>query len=507
MTSVVESQEGAVVTLSDLHKRYGQTQALAGADLIVKGGTIHALVGENGAGKSTALGALAGRLGVHSGTINIRGEDVKKITPRVARAHGVAAIYQELTIVPTLTAMQNVYLGQTPARLGFMANPRMRKGYRALCARLRVTIPPHALAGTLPVGDQQMLEIMRALESGADILLFDEPTSALVQTERENLFRLMHELKSHGVTMVLVSHNLDEVLAHSDEVTVFRNGTNVATGPASRWTKQTLVAEMLGRAAPDLLASHRAKRAIPPTDVLQITALNVPGLLHDVHMSARSGEVLGVAGLMGSGRTTLLRTIAGLERTAEGELVVDGKAVSWPRSARAALGLGISLVPEDRKLQGLMLPMSSIENVGIASLSEFSDFGFVRRGQMAKAIGEVAEDYAIDRLRLGQPVRNLSGGNQQKVLLARWRLKNPRVFLADEPTRGIDVGAKAAILEALREFADRGATVIVVSSELEELTVVADRVVVMHQGQLVQEIDAGENGAQVDRMLAAAFGH
>jgi ABC-type sugar transport system ATPase subunit len=507
MTTATAPREQAAVTLAGLRKRYGQTQALAGAELVIRSGTIHALVGENGAGKSTALGALAGRLHVDSGTINIRGQDVKKVTPRVARSRGVAAIYQELTIVPTLTAVANVYLGQTPARLGFMAERRMRQRYRALCKRLAVTIPPNALASGLSIGDQQMLEIMRALESGADILLFDEPTSALVQTERDNLFRLMHELKAQGMTMVLVSHNLDEVLANSDEVTVFRNGTNVATGPAPSWTKSTLVGEMLGRAAPDLLASYRAKRAIPPTDVLQITNLNVPGVLDGIHMTARRGEVVGVAGLMGSGRTTLLRAIAGLERTAAGQLVVDGKEVPWPGSARAALRLGISLVPEDRKLQGLMLPMSSAENVGIASLGDFSRFGFVRRREMHKAIGGVATEYAIDRRRLRQPVRNLSGGNQQKVLLARWRLKNPLVFLADEPTRGIDVGAKASILAALREFADRGSTVVVVSSELEELTAVADRVVVMHQGALVQEIDAGQSGAQVDRMLQAAFGH
>ena len=254
-----------LIEASDLRKNFGGIAALRGASITVRSGTIHALVGENGAGKSTALGAIAGRLHVDSGSISIAGQDATRMTPRATQAMGLAAIYQELTIIPAMTACANLFLGFTPGRGGFLKQSTMRIRYRDLCARVGVSIPPEARAGDLSVADQQMLEIMRAVESGARIILFDEPTSSLVQAERETLFRIMRELRADGVTMVLVSHNLNEVLAISDEITVFRNGQTVDTAPAAQWTRDTLLAAMLGQAAPDLLASHRSgKRADPP---------------------------------------------------------------------------------------------------------------------------------------------------------------------------------------------------------------------------------------------------
>ena len=307
--------------------------------------------------------------------------------------------------------------------------------------------------------------------------------------------------------MVLVSHNLNEVLAISDEITVFRNGQTVRTAPALQWTRDTLLAAMLGQAAPDLLASHRSgKQADPRTrPVISVDNLDVPGILEGVSIESRPGEVLGIAGLVGSGRTTLLRAIAGLEPTAHGNMVLDGTEVRWPTTPRRARDLGIALVPEDRKGQGLLMLMSICENLGVANLAAYSRVGFVRRRLMKREGAEVARLFALDVSRLDQPVRNLSGGNQQKVLLARWQLAKPRVLLADEPTRGIDVGAKASILVSLRNFANAGATVIVVSSELEELTTLADRVVVLAHGRLVEALQANGSGVPADRMLAAAF--
>ena len=429
------------------------------------------------------------------------------MTPRATQALGLAAIYQELTIIPAMTACANLFLGYTPVQGGFLKQSAMRTRYRNLCARVGVSIPPEARAGNLSVADQQMLEIMRALESGARIILFDEPTSSLVQAERETLFRIMRELRADGVTMVLVSHNLNEVLAISDEITVFRNGQTVRTAPALQWTRDTLLAAMLGQAAPDLLASHRSgKQADPRTrPVISVDNLDVPGILEGVSIESRPGEVLGIAGLVGSGRTTLLRAIAGLEPTAHGNMVLDGTEVRWPTTPRRARDLGIALVPEDRKGQGLLMLMSICENLGIANLAAYSRLGFVRRSLMKREGAEVARLFALDVSRLDQPVRNLSGGNQQKVLLARWQLAKPRVLLADEPTRGIDVGAKASILVSLRNFANAGATVIVVSSELEELTTLADRVVVLAHGRLVEALQANGSGVPADRMLAAAF--
>ncbi len=352
-----------------------------------------------------------------------------------------------------------------------------------------------------------MLEIMRAVESGARIILLDEPTSSLVQAEREILFRILRELRADGVTMLLISHNLNEVLAISDEITVFRNGQAVNTAPTDQWTRDALLAAMLGQAAPDLLASHRSET---PTDaragsLISIDNLHVPGILDGISIESRPGEVLGIAGLVGSGRTTLLRAIAGLEPTARGEMVVDGTAVRWPTTARRARRLGIALVPEDRKGQGLLMHMSISENLAISNLHAYSRAGFVRRRPMKRETRDVAQMFALDTTRLDQPVRNLSGGNQQKVLLARCKLASPRVLLADEPTRGIDVGAKASILVCLRDFANAGATVIVVSSELEELTALADRVVVLAHGRLADEFLASTNGVRADRMLSAAF--
>jgi rhamnose transport system ATP-binding protein len=505
MTGVSAVNGDVVISATDLYKAFGGIAALSNASLTVRRGTIHALVGENGAGKSTVLGAIAGRLMVDSGEIVVDGHDATRLTPRDAQALGVSAIYQELMIIPALSASSNVYMGQTPARAGFIARRIIGRRFDALCKRVGVSIPADARAGDLSVADQQMLEIMRGLESGARVMLLDEPTASLVQAERDNLFRIMRDLRENGVTMVLVSHNLDEVLANSDEITVFRNGATVATAPAPSWTKTDLVAAMLGKAAPDLLASHRAT-APAGAEVVRVEDLHVPGVLEGISLHACRGEILGVAGLVGSGRTTLLRAIAGLEPTARGDLVVDGTQVPWPATVRAALGLGIALVPEDRKGQGLLLHMSSRENVGIANLKRYSGLGFVRRRQMRRDVGELLAGYALDPSRIEQPVRNLSGGNQQKVLLARWQMKNPRVFLADEPTRGIDVGAKASIMASLREFTNAGATVIVVSSELEELTVLADRVVVLSHGKLVKEMDAGLTGVGVDGMLSAAFG-
>jgi rhamnose transport system ATP-binding protein len=495
----------AAIDARGLTKSFGGISALSGVDFTVRPGTVHALVGENGAGKSTALGAIAGRLAVDSGSVTIHGVDGTNASPRATRALGIAAIYQELTIIPSLTAMANVFLGQAVSHAGVLANRRMRERYAAACTRIGVSIPATARAGDLSVADQQMLEIMRALESGARVVLLDEPTASLVQSERDVLLGLMRELRAQGVSMVLVSHNLDEVLGISDDVTVFRNGRVVASRPTGQWDKPALVAAMLGQDGLDLLADHRAPVPVTGPPLLEVRELDVPGTLESVSFSVRAGEVLGVAGLMGSGRTTIMRALAGLEPTASGRLHVDGEPRSWPRSVRSALGLGIALVPEDRKGQGLLLNMSSLENVGISNLGRFTRGGVVRKGLMRKDVAAVASTFAVDTARLDQPVGTLSGGNQQKVLLTRWRMRRPRVFLADEPTRGIDVGAKASILSSLRRFASEGAAVVVVSSELEELTAVADRVVVVSQGRLVQELTAGSTGIPVADMLSAAF--
>lgn len=494
-----------VVRCSGVAKNYGATRALSDIDIEVRPGTVHALVGENGAGKSTLLGVLAGRVRPSSGGVEVFGEPVDFGDPRAARAHGIVAIYQELTIVPALSAIANVFLGQPLSRGGMLSEGAMRARFSRLCERLGVSIDPEVEARRLSVADQQLLEIMRALEAEAKLILFDEPTAALAQPERVALFELMRDLREDGVTMVFVSHNLDEVLDISDDVTVFRNGRLQASRPTSEWTKGRLVEAMIGGEVSDLFAHRRGSPAQNPAEILHAERVTVPGAIEDVEITVGRGEIVGVAGLVGSGRTTLLRALAGLEPAATGSLRISGQEVSWPRTARRARALGVALVPEDRKTQGLVLGLSAMENIAMSDFGRVTRGGLVSRRRMRERAGEAAGSFGFDPARLGEAAGNLSGGNQQKALLARWRYQTPKVLLADEPTRGIDVGAKGEILDTLRRFADEGIGVVVVSSELEEVAAVADRVIVLSEGRGVQELRAGDGGVPVAEMLNAAF--
>lgn len=497
--------ETPAVRCSGVAKNYGATQALSGIDVEVRPATVHALVGENGAGKSTLLGVLAGRVKPSAGSVHVFGEQEEFGNPRAAHARGIAAIYQELTIVPALSAKANVFLGQPLSRGGMLSEGAMRARFLRLCERLGVSIDPDVEARRLSVADQQLLEIMRALEVDARLILFDEPTAALAQPERVALFKLMRDLREDGVTMIFVSHNLDEVLDISDDVTVFRNGHLQASRPTPDWTKGRLVEAMLGEEVSDLFAHRRGSPTQDPAEILHAEGVTVPGAIEDVEITVHRGEIVGVAGLVGSGRTTLLRALAGLEPAATGSLRISGREVHWPRTSRRARALGVALVPEDRKTQGLVLGLSAMENIAMSGFGRVSRWGLVSRRRMRERAGEAAERFGFDRARLGEAAGNLSGGNQQKVLLARWGYQTPKVLLADEPTRGIDVGAKAEILDTLRRFADEGVGVVVVSSELEEVAAVADRVIVLSEGRRVRELRAGDGGVPVAEMLNAAF--
>jgi ABC-type sugar transport system ATPase subunit len=495
-------------------RSFGATRALDGIDLEVEAGSVHALVGQNGAGKSTLLGILAGRIAAGEGYVEVFGEPVPP-GPREARAHGIAAIYQELTTVPALSAAENVFLGRQRSRRGVIAAGAMRREFRALCGRLGREIEPDVEAGTLSVADQQMLEIMRAVQSEARVILFDEPTAALAAAERAALYRLVRELRSDGVTMILVSHNLDEVLDLADTTTVFRNGRLQASGASATWTKGRLVDAMLGEQVGQVLGgalSGEAPAAAPAprrrgaraADVLRAEAITVPGVLHGVDLAVRPGEVLGIAGLVGSGRTTLLRALAGLEPSATGAVTVGDRTVPCPTSARSARALGIALVPEDRKTQGLVLSMSVKDNIAMGDLGAVARAGTLSEARTRAAVADIATDFGLDPSRLDAPVATLSGGNQQKALLARWGFARPRVLLADEPTRGIDVGAKREIADTLRRFVDQGVGVVMVSSELEEVIAIADRIVVLAGGQAVDVVDAAGSVSVAD-ILNIAF--
>ena len=500
MLGVSEEQRNAhaAIPFDGVGKRFGETVAVDGVTLAILRGTIHALVGENGAGKSTLLGMLAGRTALSDGRIDVFGQTLQTGNVRASRSAGVVAIYQELTIVPSLSACANVFLGQTRSRFGFLSERAMRKRFNELCERLGVVISAGVLAGALSVADQQMLEIIRALESQAKVLLLDEPTSALALPERDALFRCVRELRAQGVTILLVSHNLDEVLSIADDISVCRDGRLIRTANVADWTKASLVAAMLGHAA---APPTKRRSAVSIEPFLRADAVTAPNKIDNISVAVGKGEIVGLGGLVGSGRTTLLRALCGLERDSTGRLWIDGKERRWPTSPLQALELGIALIPEDRK-QGLVLGLPAQENVVLANLHATARAGFISERRVHECAVSAMRGYHFDRRRLSASAGSLSGGNQQKLLLARWRHRPPHVLLADEPTRGIDVGAKEEILGKLRVLADSGLAVLFVSSELEEVVAVSDRVIVLAAGQ-----EAGRLGADasVEDILMSAF--
>jgi ABC-type sugar transport system ATPase subunit len=513
----------AGVILSGVCKNYGATRALVDIDLEIEGGTVHALIGENGAGKSTALGAIAGRMTIDSGSVQVGGEVLESGDLRAARRAGVAAIYQELTIVPGLSAASNVFLGQPLARLGFLSKREMRKRYEELCDQIGVArVPKTTLAGTLSVAEQQMLEIMRALVVDTRVILFDEPSAPLAIPEREALYRVIEGLKRRGITIVFVSHNLAEVMHLSDRITVFRDGHKVATAVRDEKSQPELIGQMLGEeksAATAEIAkalkeeegagttSRRAPRLTAATSepLLKARGVTVPDAIEDVDIDIRAGEILGIAGLVGSGRTTLFRALAGAAIGATGELWIEGERVRWPRTVRAAQRLGIVLLPEDRKVQGLVMPMSATDNVTMANLSSGVRGGMLSGRALKKAATEAAAPLNFPVDRLAHRADTFSGGNQQKLLIARWLHHRPRVLLADEPTRGIDVGAKAEVLEALRRLAETGVGIALASSEFEEVIAAGDRVLVLSAGQESEFFNGESEGVSMSSILHAAF--
>jgi ABC-type sugar transport system ATPase subunit len=501
--------------------------------LDVKSGTVHALVGENGAGKSTALGIVAGRIAPTSGRVDVLGHELEYGDPRYSRRAGVSAIYQELTIIPCLSAEANVFLCQTVSHAGLLADREMRLQYLELCTEVGVRpVKPRTLARELSVAEQQMLEIMRALVSGGRVLLFDEPTAALSVQERESLYALIRKLKADGLTVVFVSHNLDEVLDLADHITVFRDGQVVASGSRGVYTKASLVDAMLGAQGANAILSElgnamaggpRAASAVADglstkasgegsssarsgRALLAASGVTVPGVIEDLAIEVSAGEMVGIGGLVGSGRSTFLRALCGLEPRSKGRLWIDGTEVRWPRSVQQALAYGIALVPEERKTQGLVLSMTASENIALSDFSKAARWGLLSDKSIERATADIGAAFGVPHNRLRHRAVQLSGGNQQKLLLARWKYFQPRVLLADEPTRGVDVGARAEILRSLELMASDGVGFIVVSSDLEEVAAMAERVYVFAHGRPAGVLDRSDGELTDERILHLAFG-
>jgi ABC-type sugar transport system ATPase subunit len=496
-----DNLQGAHVELRDISKSFGGTRALEGVSLTINRGTIHALVGENGAGKSTLGKVIAGVHSPDEGQLLINGEPARFHSPRDAIARKIILIAQELSIVSSLSVAENVFLGVEPRRLGFQDRRQLRTRYAELARGAGFPdLPGDVNAGGLRTADQQKVEILRALSRNAELIVMDEPTAALSRPDVEALHAVIRQLAAGGTTVILVSHFLREVLELADQVTILRDGHLVHTAPAAGQTEETLLSAMLGRSLDAAFPPKRPAPAGAPV-VLSVRDLTAPGV-QNVSIHLRAGEILGLAGLVGAGRSELARAIYRANKVSSGLVAVQGSAVTGdPHSAMRA---GVLMIPESRKEQGLLLGRPVTENVSLASLAQVATGGLVRTRQERRTVRDMLDRVDVRGGSQAAPASALSGGNQQKLLFARALLRDPKVLIADEPTRGVDVGAKRAIYELLAALTEAGVGVLVISSDIEEVLGLAHRVLVMRGGQVVAEL-TGDDMTEA-AILGAAFG-
>jgi simple sugar transport system ATP-binding protein/ribose transport system ATP-binding protein len=486
--------------LLDVAKRFGGVQALAGVSLRVGRGEIHALVGENGAGKSTAGRLVAGALAPDAGQILLDGAPVSFRSPREALERGVAAIAQEPSIVPQLTVAENVFLGREPRTAGVLSGRGLRRAYAALAESAGFDLSGRMSAGRLRTAEQQKVEILRALSRDARLIVMDEPTAALSASETRQLHEIVRSLAAAGTTILLISHFLAEVLELADSVTVLRDGHVIRTSRTADETEASLVEAMLGRPLTSTFPVKQPPVADAPV-VLSVSDVRAPGVL-GVGFDLLAGEILGIAGLVGAGRTELARAIFGAAKLESGTVVLAGGS-RLGRSPRRSLGAGLAMIPESRKDDGLLFERSLVENTTLSRLQSLTAGGIVRRRRERHVAAAMLDRCDVRAARYTEAARTLSGGNQQKLLLARTLLCEPRVIVADEPTRGVDVGAKRAIYDQLATLAANGLGIVMISSELEEIIGLAHRTLVMRAGRVVAELEGDE--MTEGRILAAAF--
>jgi rhamnose transport system ATP-binding protein len=489
-----------VLEMHDISKRFGATQALHGVSLTLYPGEVHALVGENGAGKSTLIKVMTGIHQPDEGTIAVNGETVTLHSSADAQRHGIAAIYQEPQIFPDLNVAENIFISHQDR--GLLVNwRRLYRDAEAILATLDVHLDPRTLASGLTVASQQAIEIAKAISLDVRVLIMDEPTAALSAHEVDRLFQQVRRLRDSGVAVLFISHRLNEVFAIADRITVFRDGGRISTRARTEVTDESLIREMVGREMSDFFA--RAEHQ-PGDVVLRVSGLGKVGRFSDVSFDVRRGEVLGLAGLVGAGRTDIGLALFGIAPAEEGTIELDGQAVDVG-SPRQALDHGIAYLSEDRHHLGLSLPQSVTANVTLATLRKYvSRFGLVDTGAEKAAAERFRQSLSIRVSALSQPVGQLSGGNQQKTMLAKWLNAEPTVLILDEPTRGIDVGAKADVHRIIDQLARSGLAIILISSDLPEVIAMSDRVLVMREGTpngLFTRTEASQ-----ERVMTAAVG-
>ena len=483
----------ALLEMRSITKRFPGVVALDGVDFELERGEVHVLLGENGAGKSTLVKMLAGAYRPDEGEILLDGEAASISSATDAQKLGISTIYQEFNLVPQFTVAENIFLGRQPRRFGFVDRRKMREEARKLLDRMKVLVDPDALVSNLGVAQRQMVEIAKALSLNARILIIDEPTASLSGQEVERLFEIVRGLKEEEVAMIFISHHLEEVSEIGDRVTVLRDGKVVDRVPAS--TKHSeLVRMMVGRSVE---AQFPRRRPEVGEVLLEVKNLSREGVLEDVSFSLRAGEVVGVAGIVGAGRTELARAIFGADPGDAGEVWVEGRRMERgdPREAKRR---GMGFVTEDRQGQGIVPPLSVAENLGLASLKRNTHVGLVNRREQRKQARKMIEDLNIRTPGPEQEIRFLSGGNQQKTVIGKWLLADSKVLIMDEPTRGIDVGARVEIYELMNELTENGAGILMISSDLPEVLGMSDRILVMSGGRITGELSVEEaNGENV----------
>lgn len=489
MNQAQEPQVDAVV-MTGIAKSFGGVAALEHVDFSVRKGEIHALLGGNGAGKSTVLKMLSGVHKPDKGEIRINGVKLEEHTPEAARRLGIAMIFQEMSLIPSLTVAQNIFLTREPkAGMGLLDDRVALKNARVLLEKIGVGLDPRRRVENLSSGQRQLTEIAKALSQEASVLIMDEPTSTLSTAEIDHLFKFLDRLKRSHASIIYVSHRMEEIRRISDRVTVIRNGRNVMTKAVAETTLDHIVEEIVGR---KIGAFERQPRTTKPgPEVLRVSNLRAKPRPIDASLDIRGGEIVGIAGLMGSGRSRLAQSIFGLQPIAAGEIRLQEKVVKIS-SPPDAVKAGIAMIPEDRLTQGLVLEHSVAHNLTLPVIDRMARSGFVEEDKEKAMVDQYIRQLRIKTASPRKAARTLSGGNQQKIVLAKWLATDPLILILDEPTGGVDIGSKTEIVEIIREFADRGRGVIVISSEPAELLALSDRILVMAAGRIVREISSKE---------------
>jgi ABC-type sugar transport system ATPase subunit len=490
-----------IIQCEGITKYFPGVKALDGVSFDIREGECHALCGENGAGKSTLIKVLTGAHARDGGVYAIDGQEVHFKSTQEAIAMGVSCVYQELSIAQQLDVAKNLYIGNLPMKHGLVDHKKLYADTREILDQLGMDISPHTIAGTLSVGQQQMIEIGRALTRNARLIIMDEPTSSLSEAETDTLFQIIKKLLAKNIAIVYISHKLDEVMYLADRITVIRDGKNIISKDKDQFTQEELIANMIGRELSNLYCKEPAEIG---DVVLDVQGLTRPGVFQDVSFQVRSGEVVGFFGLVGAGRSEIMRAIFGVDRYQSGTITVEGKKLKGGDPA-AAIHAGIGFCTEDRKKEGLALQLAILLNMTLVKLPQLAKAGVVKRPKQRSAADEYMKSISIKAPSVNQLVGNLSGGNQQKVVVAKWLMMNPKVLIVDEPTRGIDVGSKSEIYGLLSDLAKQGMAIIVVSSEIEEIMGVCDSVITVFEGRKTAQLPITPDLTR-EEVLAAALG-